>query len=94
MQQRFRRVIEIKAQTDHLILQLSEGEFRSLDTYINNFEHLQQCYCSLGTFLDDDAFLAWLGHHHAILLSQIAMTGKVLLCLQNFAVVMAHRQNN
>ncbi|KAF6660993.1 hypothetical protein HFD97_22005, partial [Pantoea sp. EKM103V] len=46
MHEKYLRVAEIKAQTDTLFTQLSEGEYRSLDTWANNLVHLKIAFDS------------------------------------------------
>ncbi|MCX2195121.1 hypothetical protein LD112_24895 [Pantoea agglomerans] len=84
MHEKYKRVIEIKAQTDELLRQLSEGEYRSLDTWANNLTHLRLAFCSFGPYTADAGFITWLKQHDAVMLSEIAMTGRALMALQNF----------
>ncbi|OWS75206.1 hypothetical protein CBW22_13095 [Pantoea sp. VS1] len=84
MHEKYKHVTEIKAQTDALLTQLSEGEYRSLDTWANNLAHLKVAFCSFGPYMADASFLAWLKQHDAVMLSEIAMTGRALMALQNF----------
>lgn len=84
MYEKYRRVTEIKAQTDELLTQLSEGEYRSLDTWANNLAHLTLTFRTFGPYTADTGFLTWLKQHDAVMLSEIAMTGRALMALQNF----------
>ncbi len=84
MHEKYLRITEIKAQTDELLTQLSEGEYRSLDVWANNLTHLNLAYCSFGPYMADAALLTWLKQHDAVMLSEIAMTGRALMALQNF----------
>ena len=84
MHEKYMRVTEIKAQTDELLTQLSEGEYRSLDIWANNVAHLRVAFCSFGPYTADPGFLAWLNQHDAVMVSEIAMTGRTLMALQNF----------
>lgn len=84
MQHKYARVAEIKAQTDELLTQLSEGEYRSLEVWANNVAHLKLKYCLFGPYIADAGFLAWLQQHDAVMLAEIAMTGRALMALQNF----------
>lgn len=84
MHEKYKRITEIKAQTDDLLAQLSEGEYRSLDTWANNVAHLKLAYCEFGPYTADAGFLAWLNQHDAVMVSEIAMTGRALMALQNF----------
>lgn len=84
MHEKYLRITEIKAQTDALLTQLSEGEYRSLDVWANNLAHLKVTYCLFGPCMADAAFLAWLNQHDAVMASEIAMTGRALMALQNF----------
>ncbi|MBK0019490.1 hypothetical protein [Kosakonia sp. S42] len=80
-------MIEIKAQTDELLTQLSEGEYRSQDIWTNNLTHLKLAFNSFAPFTADAAFLTWLNH----MVSEIAMTGRALMALQNFFRVSSER---
>lgn len=84
MHEKYKRVTETKAQTDALLTQLSEGEYRSLDVWANNLAHLRLAFYSFGPYTADTGFLAWLKQHDAVMLSEIAMTGRALMALQNF----------
>lgn len=84
MHEKYQRVTEIKAQTDELLTQLSEGEYRSLDTWANNVAQLKLTFGSFSPYMADAGFLAWLNQHDAVMLSEIAMTGRALMALQNF----------
>jgi len=37
--------------------------------------------------MEDTSFLMWLNVHHAVMLSEIVMTGKAIMALQNFMKV-------
>lgn len=87
MQQKYVRVAEIKAQTDQLLTQLSEGTYSSLSIWGNNLVHLEQTYGSFGPYLSDANFLAWLNQHDAVMVSEIAMTGRALMALQNLLLL-------
>lgn len=84
MQQNYARVAEIKAQTDELLTQLSEGEYRSLDVWANNLTHLKLAFGSFGPYMSDPGFVLWLKQYDALMLSEIVMTGRALMALQNF----------
>lgn len=84
MHEKYQRITEIKAQTDGLLTQLCEGEYRSLYNWANNVAHLKLAYCEFGPYTADAGFLAWLKQHDAVMLSEIAMTGRALMALQNF----------
>ncbi|MBK0078714.1 hypothetical protein IAE49_04125 [Kosakonia sp. S58] len=85
MHDKYRRVSEIKAQTDELLTQLSECEYRTLDTWANNLAHLRVTFDLFSPFMTDDPdFLAWLNQHDPVMVSEIAMTGRALMALQNF----------
>lgn len=85
MHDKYRRVSEIKAQTDELLTQLSECEYRTLDTWANNLAHLRVAFDLFSPFMTDDPdFLAWLNQHDPVMVSEIAMTGRALMALQNF----------
>ncbi|MDE8559353.1 hypothetical protein [Pantoea vagans] len=84
MQNRYQQVKEIKEQTDFLLIQLSEGDYLSLDTYANNVAHLAMAFEKLRLYIDDVLFLAWLREKDAVLVSEIAVTGRTLMVLQNF----------
>ncbi|AST67358.1 hypothetical protein BFG07_00760 [Kosakonia cowanii] len=84
MHKKYQSVTEIKAQTDELLKQLSEGEYRSLDVWANNLAHLKAAFCSFGPYMADAGFLSWLNQHDAVIVSEIAMTGRALMALQNF----------
>ncbi|MCX2202497.1 hypothetical protein LDO48_23165 [Pantoea agglomerans] len=84
MHEKYQRVSEIKMQTDALLTQLSEGDYRSLDIWANNVAHLRLAFRSFGYYTADTSFLAWLQQHDAVMLAEIAMTGRALMALQNF----------
>ena len=84
MHEKYQHVTEIKAQTDELLTQLSEGEYRSLDVWANNLTHLTLAFRSFGPYMADASFMAWLNQHDAVMVSEIAMTGRALMALQNF----------
>lgn len=96
MQQKYAHVTDIKAQTDELLIQLSEGEYRSLETWANNLAHLKRAFGSLSPYIADASFLAWLDQHDPVMLSEIVMTGRALMALQNFLRVAtnSHEGNN
>ncbi|MGC1072797.1 hypothetical protein [Pantoea agglomerans] len=87
VKQKYERITEVKAQTDVLLAQLSQGEYRSLDTWANNLAHLIKTYTLFGPYMEDTSFLMWLNVHHAVMLSEIVMTGKAIMALQNFMKV-------
>ncbi|MDE8559404.1 hypothetical protein [Pantoea vagans] len=76
MYEKYQHVTEIKAQTDELLTQLSEGEYRSQDTWANNLTHLKLAFSSFSPCMADASFLAWLNQHDSVMVSEIAMTGK------------------
>ena len=84
MQQNYARIAEIKAQTDELLIQLSEGEYRSLDVWANNLAHLKLAFGLFSPYMSDCVFLTWLKQNDAVMVSEIAMTGRSLMALQNF----------
>ena len=84
MHEKYLRVAEIKAQTDALFRQLSEGEYRSLDTWTNNLVHVKIAFDSFTPYMADPLFLSWLNEHDAVMVSEIAMTGRALMALHNF----------
>lgn len=84
MQNRYQQVKEIKEQTDFLLIQLSEGDYLSLETYANNVTHLAMAFEKLRFYIDDVPFLVWLRENDAVLVSEIAVTGRALMVLQNF----------
>lgn len=85
MQQKYARVADIKAQTDELLTQLSEGKYRSLDVWANNLTHLKLAFDTFSPYMSDPVFLIWLKQHDAVMVSEIAMTGRALMALQNFS---------
>ena len=89
MHEKYLRVAEIKSQTDALFTQLSEGEYRSLDTWANNLVHLKIAFDSFTPYMTDPLFLAWMNQHDAVMVSEIAMTGRALMALQNFFMVVS-----
>ncbi|KDA93503.1 hypothetical protein [Pantoea agglomerans] len=84
MHQKYEHVKDIKARIDLLLLQLSEGRYTSLDTYINNLALLKVAYCELEPLTSDPDFLFWLQQKDPTFLLEIALTGRVLMALQNF----------
>ncbi|MEN4932045.1 hypothetical protein ABEI22_23490 [Erwinia billingiae] len=84
MHEKCRRIIEIKAQTDELLRQLSESEYRSLEIWANDLMHLKLLFGSFSPYMSDPDFLTWLKQHDTVMVSEIAMTGKALMALQNF----------
>ena len=84
MHEKYLRVAEIRSRTDALFTQLSEGEYRSLDTWTNNLVHMKTAFDSLIPYMTDSVFLAWLKQHDAVMVSEIAMTGRALMALHTF----------
>ncbi|CAH6250567.1 hypothetical protein [Pantoea agglomerans] len=84
MHQKYEYVKDIKARIDLLLLQLSEGRYTSLDTYINNLALLKVAYRELEPLTSDPDFLLWLQQKDPTFLLEIALTGRVLMALQNF----------
>ena len=84
MHEKYRRITEIKAQTDELLTQLSEGEYRSLDVWANNLTHLKLAFGTFSLYMSDPVFLTWLKQNDAVMVSEIAMTGRTPMALQNF----------
>ncbi|WP_182059235.1 hypothetical protein [Pantoea sp. ME81] len=84
MHEKYRRITEIKVQTDNLLTQLSEGEHRSLDVWANSLTHLKLAFGTFIPFMRDPVFLARLKQHDAVMVSEIVMTGRALMALQNF----------
>lgn len=84
MREKYRYITELKAQTDGLLVQLSEGEYRSLDVWANNLTHLKMTFDLFSPYINEPGFLTWLKQHDAVMVSEIAMTGRVLMALQNF----------
>ncbi|WHQ76802.1 hypothetical protein [Pantoea sp. Lij88] len=84
MQKKYELVKDIKIRTDLLLLQLSEGTYTSLDAYINNLTHIRLAYCEYNPFTTDPEFLAWLQRKDATFLPEIALTGRLIMALQNF----------
>ena len=84
MHEKYRCITDVKAQTDKLLTQLSEGDYRSLDIWANNLTHLTLAFRSFGPYTADAGFLAWLQQNDPVMVSEIAMTGRALMALQNF----------
>ncbi|WNK63899.1 hypothetical protein RM152_07710 [Pantoea agglomerans] len=84
MHQKYEYVKDIKARIDLLLLQLSEGRYTSLDTYINNLALLKGAYRELEPLTSDPDFQFWLQQKDPTFLLEIALTGRVLMALQNF----------
>lgn len=84
MQEKYDAINEIKVRTDLLLLQLSEGKYVSMDAYTNNFFHLKLAYSEFKPFTVDLPFLNWLQTSHASILSEIVMTGRIIMALHNF----------
>ena len=53
--------------------------------------HLKLAFRSFGYYTADAGFLAWLKQHDAVMVSEIAMTGRALMALQNFFRVASER---
>lgn len=84
MHEKYRRIAEIKAQTDELLTQLSKGEHRSLDVWANNLTHLKLAFGTFSPYMRDPVLLTWLKQNDAVMVLEIAMTGRALMALQNF----------
>lgn len=84
MHEKYRRITEIKAQTDKLLTHLSEGQYRSLDVWAKNLTHLKLDFVTFSPYMSDTVFLTWLKQNDAVMVSEIAMTGRALMALQNF----------
>ena len=84
MHQKYEYVKDIKARIDLLLLQLREGRYTSLDTYINNLALLKVAYREFEPLTSDPDFLFWLQQKDPTFLLEIALTGRVLMALQNF----------
>ncbi|CAX53508.1 Uncharacterized protein EbC_pEb17200550 (plasmid) [Erwinia billingiae Eb661] len=46
--------------------------------------HLKLLFGSFSPYMSDPDFLTWLKQHDTVMVSEIAMTGKALMALQNF----------
>ncbi|WP_265908993.1 hypothetical protein [Erwinia billingiae] len=84
MQENCQRITEMKAQTDELLRQLSESEYRSLEIWAKDLMHLKLLFGSFSPYISAPDLLTWLKQHDAVMVSEIAMTGKALMVLQNF----------
>ncbi|QBR48559.1 hypothetical protein E2F51_00500 (plasmid) [Erwinia sp. QL-Z3] len=67
-----------------MLRQLSESEYLSLEIWANDLLHLKLLFGSFSPYMSDPDFLTWLKHHDAVIVSEIAMTGKALMAMQNF----------
>ncbi|AYP25850.1 hypothetical protein D0A61_22805 (plasmid) [Pantoea agglomerans] len=65
-------------------MQLSQGEYNSVDTYANNLFHLNNIFNTFSSYIDDLNFLAWLKKHDPVMTSEIVMTGRLLMSHYNF----------
>ena len=84
MLKKYQYVLEIKSQSDFLLEQLSEGKYSTLDTFANNISHLNLVYSGLLSHISDKDFLDWLNTYHPVVCSEIALTGRLIMVLQNF----------
>jgi hypothetical protein len=87
MQHKYKQVADIKLQIDELLMQLSEGEYRSWDTWANNLAHLTLAYRSFAPYISEPGFMAWLRQHDAVMLAEIGVAGRALMALQNFMII-------
>lgn len=77
--EKYRHVTELRAQTDGLLVRLSEGENRSPNVRANNLTHLKMAFALLPPFMDDPRFLAWLKQRDAVMESETVMTVRVFM---------------
>jgi len=84
MKQKYQSISENKAQADTLIFQLSQGEYKSLDTYANNIAHLNVIFNTCMSYIQDVSFLTWLKEHDPVMTAELVMIGKILMCHYNF----------
>jgi len=84
MHQKYEFVKDIKLRSELLLMQLSEGHYASLDTYINNLTLLKITYREFEPLTSDPDFLIWLQRNDPTFLLEVALTGRVLMALQNF----------
>lgn len=84
MNEMYLEFIEIKCQTDALLLQLSEGKYKDPNTFINNYIHLQKVYCRFRPYLADINFVEWAVVKDKTTLVEIVMTGRAIMCMHNF----------
>lgn len=78
---------EIKERSDYMLKQLSEGDYTSSDIYTNNLLHLIHNFCEFKPLMNDPVFTEWLQINHPVALVEVAMTGRIVMAMQNFFMI-------
>lgn len=89
MDERYQEIIELKKQTDALLIQLSEGKYKDTDVLLNNCVHLQETFSMFKPYISDDDFIIWVIEKDKLILSEIFMTGRAIMCMHNFYMTMS-----
>lgn len=79
---------EVKERSDFMVEQLSEGDYTSSDVYTNNLLHLIHTYCEFAPLMRDNEFTEWVQINHPIALVEVAMTGRIIMTMQNFFLIL------
>lgn len=87
MHAKYKLFEEVKERSDFMVKQLSEGDYRSQDVYVNNLLHLINTYSEFTKFMTDSEFIAWTQINHPIALIEVAMTGRIIMAVQNFFLI-------
>lgn len=89
MDERYQEIIELKKQTDALLIQLSDGKYKDADVLLNNYVHLQENFALFKPYISDDDFIIWVIEKDKLILSEIFMTGRAIMCMHNFYMIMS-----
>lgn len=81
--------IEIKNQADALLKQLSEGGYKDVDTFINNYIHLQNVYSLFRPYIENKKFLEWALAKDKTIVVEVLMTGRAIMCMHNFYITLS-----
>lgn len=87
MHAKYKLFEEVKERSDFMVEQLSEGDYRSPQVYVNNLLHLINTYSEFTEFMSDAEFIKWTQINHPIALIEVAMTGRIIMAVQNFLLI-------
>lgn len=87
MHAKYKLFEEVKKRSDFMVKQLSEGDYVSPDVYANNLLHLINIYSEFTLFMRDSEFTVWVQINHPMELVEVAMTGRIIMAVQNFFLI-------
>lgn len=74
----------LRADVDVLLRQLGQGEYASVDTFVNNWLHLTHMYEQIQAHMNDRALMDMLVHTDILLAADLMATGRLITVMNNF----------